>query len=312
MRTVPRYAIVALATFVTLISSKSVTSQELSLTIDPFGQAFLTNHSVDAASFQAYQIASGDNVLAPTTWSSIADQNTSNPVHVRDTLGEGAYWFGEANPTKGSLAELNLSEVGTLAPGGEFGIGYPFSEPVGPDTHLKFFFMPPQAQGPTEGAIRFLNPELGGLLRLLVDDDGSAWLENSGSSPVSFDGYQITSENNDLNAAGWTSVADRVSDGNADQITALLGAGGLGFHETSASYGNLTELNRTGEAILQPGARLDLGNPFLGDVSGNASFYYRVLGAQTQQGAIVNTPEPSTWLLAALAGVGLLATRRRR
>ncbi len=143
----------------------------------------------------------------------------------------------------------------------------------------------------------FGHPAVAADLTLWVDPDGTTYLYNTASSPVWFDGYQIASETNRLDPAGWISIADQVA---ADPfgIIPKLGAGALSFGEANPGPGNLAELNLGGVGVLQPGAKFAIGKPFL-DGQPGADFFYR--------GGIL--PEPSTWLLAAMAGLGLLAFR---
>jgi hypothetical protein len=221
--------------------------------------------------------------------------------------------FGEANPGAKSLAELNIMQSGVLAGGAQFSIGYPFAKTVGPESGLEFSYISPGMTVGVDGAIRFLEPALGDALRLLVAPDGAAWLENLGNAPVAFDGYQLIDENGNLNPAGWLSISDYVGAGRASEVAALLGDGGLSFLEANPGTGNLAELTKSGEGVLQPGAKFDLGHPFQpGEDWSAASFNYRLQGASlSQRGEIVATPEPAAWLLAALGGMACLAMRRR-
>lgn len=318
MRMIFRSVFVAAALAAALSFPGTVLSQaptpQLSLVVDPLGEAFLSNDSSTEVRFQGYLITSRGNLLQPNTWTGIQDQVATNPRHVATVLGQGALFFGEANPGPTALGELNIASAGVLAPGEQFGIGYPFVLPFGPKSSLEFSYASLPYPTGIYSPIRFLDPSPGVDLRLLVDADGSAWLENPGSSPVAFDGYQLGSKSGDLDPTGWMSIADYVAGGHADQIEDLLGSWGLGFHETSAKPRALTELSLNGLGMLQPGARLALGKPFPAGGSPDAdTFYYRLLGdAHSQRGTIESVPEPSSFLLAALAGVGLLAFRGRR
>lgn len=136
-------------------------------------------------------------------------------------------------------------------------------------------------------------------LTLWIDPDGTTYLYNAASSPVWFDGYQIASESARLDPVHWISISDQVAAHPLD-IIAALGAGALTFGEANPGPGNLAELNLGGVAVLQPGAKFAIGKPFLdGSPGSTADFFYK--------GGIL--PEPSTWLLAAMAGLGLLAFR---
>lgn len=152
-------------------------------------------------------------------------------------------------------------------------------------------------------------------LEIWVDPDGSAYLYNTTARPFSFDAYQIFSETDRLDPAGWKSIADYVAGGQIADVTAALGPGGLTFLEANPGPGHLAEVNLGGVATLQPGAKFAIGKPFkdLWNPDATADFvYYGRPESETAWGAIVVVPEPSTFRLAALAGLGLLAVRLRR
>lgn len=148
-------------------------------------------------------------------------------------------------------------------------------------------------------------------LAIWIDPDGSSYLWNPTPLPISFDGYQIASESNRLDPEGWHSIADAAGCGLIDcnwGVISALGPGGLTFSEANPGPGNLAELNLGGVGTLQPGAKWFIGTPFLDGAnndSGGDFFYHS--GGRSIAGDIV--PEPSTWLLAGLGGIGLLAFR---
>lgn len=137
-------------------------------------------------------------------------------------------------------------------------------------------------------------------LRLWVDVDGTAYLENTTDQPVSFDGYQIASEAKDLDPAGWDSISDRIP-GRITELIAALGAGALSFGEANPSSANLAELNLGGVATLPAKGKFSLGRPF----ADCPNFYWSAPGTGAQDGTFCGIPEPSTWLLATLAGLAL-------
>ena len=152
-------------------------------------------------------------------------------------------------------------------------------------------------------------------LAIWVEVDGSSYLWNPTLLPISFDGYQIASETNQLDPAGWRSIADAVME-DTNSVLAGLGAGALTFGEATPGAGNLAELNLGGAATLQPDAKWFIGAPFESLPPGrDLIFFYKIPGqTDAPPGEIVyapDTPEPSTFLLAALAGLGLLVVRRR-
>ncbi|MFO0897403.1 MAG: PEP-CTERM sorting domain-containing protein [Pirellulales bacterium] len=156
---------------------------------------------------------------------------------------------------------------------------------------------------------------LASALQIWVDPDGSAYLQNTTALPISFDRYQITSETNRLDPAGWNSVADYVAAGQQSEVIGALGAGALTFGEANPNVGNLAELNLGGVATLQAGAKFAIGKPFLdlNDPDSTADFYFHGPGWDDLGADIVGgVPEPSSFLLAGLAGLGLLAFRRSR
>lgn len=147
-------------------------------------------------------------------------------------------------------------------------------------------------------------------LQIWIDPDGTTYLENTTDNPISFDGYAIASENNRLDPVGWNSIADQVA---ADPLGMIgkLGAGALSFGEVKPGPGNLAELNLAGVATLAAHARFAIGKPFLDGQLGvnevEGGVFYKV-GGQPMVGEVI--PEPSTCLLALMAGLGLLVFRR--
>ncbi len=148
-------------------------------------------------------------------------------------------------------------------------------------------------------------------LAVWVDVDGTAYLWNTTDAPISFDGIQFDSETNRLNPAEWRSIADQANEDRMLVINAL-GAGALTFVEVTPASGALSELSFGGGAILQPHARFAIGRPFLDGANQEATsdFFYKLAGDNTPWQGDIWVPEPSTFLLAALAGMGLLAFRR--
>jgi hypothetical protein len=151
-------------------------------------------------------------------------------------------------------------------------------------------------------------------MTLWIDVDGTAYLRNNRPIPLTLDGYQITSEAAALDPVGWNSISDQAA-ANPLDVIALLGAGALTFGEANPNSGNLSELNLGGAATLEAGATFAIGKPFLDHRTPDdtAMFIFKspMYGSALGIGDIIYAPEPSASLLAALAGVGLLAVRRR-
>jgi hypothetical protein len=148
---------------------------------------------------------------------------------------------------------------------------------------------------------------------ILVDPDGSAYLWNKSTDPVSFEAFSIQSPDKNLDVDAWKSFSE-FDDG---ALEAALGAGALAFEDNSLDQALVSQKNDVGaQAILPAGAKFSLGKPFatLPPLPTDRATVYPDLsdvlnGARTVD--IVYTPEPSTLLLAALAGLGLVAMRVR-
>lgn len=153
-------------------------------------------------------------------------------------------------------------------------------------------------------------------LGIWVEVDGTAYLENRTDAPVSFDGYQITSDNGTLDPAGWDSISDRVP-GRITELIASLGAGALTFGEANPNSGNLAELNLGGVATLAAKAKFSIGKPFGSWWDPSLRGYYKPAGSTIAVPIdcfpyLTCLPEPSTGVLA-LCGCGAaLIVRQRR
>jgi hypothetical protein len=151
---------------------------------------------------------------------------------------------------------------------------------------------------------------------LWVDADLTAYLRNNTDQDISFDGYQIISENEDLNVAGWDSLSDRQTSGRLQELSDALGFGALGFGEMSPTSAQVAEANISGVAVLKAGAMFSLGKPFLSCPGPDDGFFMKIAGLPTSQLqneiVAVCIPEPSAWLLAALGATSCLAAHRSR
>ncbi len=152
-------------------------------------------------------------------------------------------------------------------------------------------------------------------MQLWFDPDGTTYLQNTTANPISFDGYQISSETLALDPAGWDSISDRVP-ARINDLILQLGAGALTFGEANPGTGNLAEVNLGGAGTLAAGAKFSLGKPFKAGVDPMAQdFFYKLAVPPGPNGPIVLlgaiVPEPSTCVLAALAGLGLVTFRVR-
>jgi hypothetical protein len=152
-------------------------------------------------------------------------------------------------------------------------------------------------------------------LELWSDADGTTYLINATASPISFDGYQITSENGTLDPVGWDSISDRIP-GRITELIAALGPGALTFGEANPNPGNLAELNLGGAATLAAGAKFSLGKPFGSRFDPTLQAYYKPAGSNNPVWMCpypTCIPEPSTGLLALFGcGGALLLSRQRK
>ncbi len=162
------------------------------------------------------------------------------------------------------------------------------------------------------GGVHSVNADPQGF-SIWVEADGSSFLWNPTDLPITFDGYQLASENGGLDPAAWTSIADQVIS-NTIGVIGSLGPGALAFGEATPSEDSLAEINLAGVGTLAPGGKFAIGKPFA-TLPPSADWFYKIPGlpaGEIPPGEIVfapDLPEPSTWLLATLAGLGLLAMR---
>lgn len=108
------------------------------------------------------------------------------------------------------------------------------------------------------------------------------------------------------------SISDQLA-GDPQNVFAKLGADAAAFEENAHTANTLSELTIAGGATLQPHRYFAIGRPLLDGANPEAvaDFFYSLAGDPTERWGDIWIPEPSSFLLAALAGVGLLAFRRR-
>ena len=100
------------------MASPAVAMTDLGLFVDVDGTVYLYNSTASPLSFDGYQIVSETKNLDPVGWKSISDYVAGGQItDVIAALGPGGLTFGEANPSDGNLAELNLGGAATLQPG---------------------------------------------------------------------------------------------------------------------------------------------------------------------------------------------------
>jgi hypothetical protein len=131
---------------------------------------------------------------------------------------------------------------------------------------------------------------------------------------IKWDWYQLTSESNRLDPAGWFSFGDWVV---TDPLAVIskYGVGALGMGEVpNISEGLLAELHGTGSVDLPPGDRVYLGKPVKDPFAPgfDVSCEYTYAGALEPKSCYLPSPEPSTWVLAVAGVACLLVLARRR
>jgi len=162
--------------------------------------------------------------------------------------------------------------------------------------------------------------------------DGSTYLRNMSATDAYFiDGYTIASEYDDLlsgdwdGTKGWKAFEDILTQFPAEVAYLAMQYGGavLSMGSANPGPGNLTELTLVPSGVhFSPGESWFIGKPFTAnplDVHGYGLPGYSAafkLAGQIQQSTYPAlrgspVPEPSTWLLATLAGLGLAAMRSR-
>ena len=90
---------------------------------------------------------------------------------------------------------------------------------------------------------------------------GFVELQNIGTTPIEFTGYQINSTTNLLDPETWNGITAQAQR-NPDFVTERLGPGGLTFGIEQRGNGQLIERTVGGPAVLGPGAKFNIGQPF--------------------------------------------------
>jgi hypothetical protein len=147
-------------------------------------------------------------------------------------------------------------------------------------------------------------------IQIWVDADHSTYLYNATLASIALTGYGIESPEK-LAPSDWRSIADWTAE-ESSAVLAALGPNALGFQEITATDFSIAEANAVGSAIIHPGEKLSIGRlyPNFGEIFASSG-YYTVAGSDEKLPMQHSMPEPSTWLLAVLAGVGVFVFRRR-
>jgi hypothetical protein len=146
-------------------------------------------------------------------------------------------------------------------------------------------------------------------LALWIDADGTTYLWNAREHAVDFWGYEFSSPTAGLDPAGWYSIAQSFAE-DPDSVLAAFGSNAV--HWQSGFLGADVIYERNVAATLGPGIRFPIGKPFRNvpllptdDVR-----YIPPFLATAFRMDIVYVPEPSTWLLGALAALSCATIRR--
>jgi len=160
--------------------------------------------------------------------------------------------------------------------------------------------------------------------------DGSAYLKNlSPSDTLEIHGYSIVSDSEDLlpgdydGVKGWKAFEDIETQfpSEIDAVTAQLGSVALEFGSANNNAGNVSELTIHLVGLeFSPGETWFIGKPFgsvpIDDAGVSKPGYAFWWMGDLDVGGVSRivgdpVPEPSTLLLATLAGLGLVAMRSR-
>lgn len=142
------------------------------------------------------------------------------------------------------------------------------------------------------------------------------FMTNLGNSPITVDGYSITSPSASLSPSGWNRLSS-----SGPEIVEALGPGADQFFAVSATATALAELNPASSATWQPGQSWSIGFPFNPDFVGIPDAVFDISspdGLLLTGGTVVTSPdmapaallvvpEPSSGVLCLLAVVGISA-----
>ena len=174
----------------------------------------------------------------------------------------------------------------------------------------------------TAQAITITDPALGALqLKLLVNLDRSCYLVNVTAGTLAWDGYQIVSDNSNLDPirlevsdTGWKSVADYLANAEYAAVTAGLGTGAFSMGEANPTTAQVAEVNQSASSSQAASASWYIGKAVsVLPAQGSLHLYYSKPGTVGSDflGVVEIVPEPATIGLLVLGGFGLLARKRR-
>jgi hypothetical protein len=199
-----------------------------------------------------------EDIWLPGSWNSLADQAVPGWVETSATLQV--------------LEEDNAASFTTIPVGGSLSLGNAYDVTQG-TSFVGFSYSTDSFSGDLNSSVVFD----GDGLKLHVNKlTGSITLINPETAPINFDGYSILSPDNELNATGWSSLADQSEPG---------------WQESNPTPDSLTEINISSGTSLAGSGTFDLGAAYGGNVnsSNNLTFSFSLTGGGVFNGIVEYT-----------------------
>ena len=237
------------------INDPSPIPSQLELRINRFTGVtnIVSTGGTEALDLDGYTLNSVFGGWLPANWNSLTDQSEPGWEEVPP-----ASPFTEQSV----LTELNFTSSTSVAAGGVISLGTPYSPTVG-DEFVQFTYSEAGVEDTVTGDVVY---EGEGLRLRVAKATGRTDIVNSEAGGIDFEGYTISSPDNDLNVTNWNSLESQAVPG---------------WLEANPTSGSLSELNLGLSSVVAAGGKLELANAYGGGSGGaeTLEFEFNLVGS---------------------------------